>query len=77
MNSRKSVGLRMEPQGTPALTGYCEDFLSRTTRSHLLLRKEEIKPIFEMRIMFESLGKCDFLFLSYKMYVYLKIHVCA
>ena len=25
--------------------------------------------------MFESLGKCDFLFLSYKMYVYLKIHV--
>ena len=32
MYSRKSVGPRMEPQGTPALTGYsCEDFPSRTT----------------------------------------------
>ena len=45
MYSRKSVGPRMEPSGTPALTGYsCEDFPSRTTRSHLLLRKEEIRP---------------------------------
>ena len=27
MYSRKSVGPRMEPRGTPALTGYsCEDF---------------------------------------------------
>ena len=27
MYSRKSVGTRMEPWGTPALTGYsCEDF---------------------------------------------------
>ena len=44
MYSRKSVGPRMEPSGTPALTGYsCEDFLSRTTRSCLLLRKEEIR----------------------------------
>ena len=32
MYSRKSVGLRMEPWRTPALTGYsCEGFLSRTT----------------------------------------------
>ena len=31
MYSRKSVGPRMEPSGTPALTGYfCEDFPSRT-----------------------------------------------
>ena len=45
MYSRKSVGPRMDPWGTPALTGYfCEDFPSRTTRSHLLLRKEEIRP---------------------------------
>ena len=45
MYSRKSVGPRMEPWGTPALTGYsCEDFPSRTTQSHLLLRKEEIRP---------------------------------
>ena len=34
----------MEPQGTPALTGLsCEEFPSRTTRSHLLLRKTEIR----------------------------------
>ena len=45
MYSRKSVGPKMEPWGTPVLTGYfCEDFLSRSTRSCLLLRKEEIKP---------------------------------
>ena len=45
MYSRKSVEPRMEPRGTPALTGYsCEDFPSRTTRSSLLLRKEEIRP---------------------------------
>ena len=45
MYSRKSVGPRMEPWGTPALTGYsCENFPSRTTRSCLLLRKEEIRP---------------------------------
>ena len=45
MHSRKSVGPIMEPWGTPALTGYsCEDFPSRTTRSCLLLRKEEIRP---------------------------------
>ena len=37
MCSRKSVGPRMEPSGTPALTGYyCEDFPSRTTQSRLL-----------------------------------------
>ena len=36
-------GAKMEPWGNPASTGYsCEDFPSRTTQSHLLLRKEEI-----------------------------------
>ena len=45
MYSMKSVGPRIDPSGTPALTGYsCEDFPSRTTRSCLLLRKEEIRP---------------------------------
>ena len=45
MYGRKSVGARMEHQGTAALTGYsCEDFPSRTTRSRLLLKKEEIRP---------------------------------
>ena len=35
----------MEPWGTPTLTGYsCEDFPCRTTKSCLLLRKEEIRP---------------------------------
>ena len=43
MYSRKSVDPRMEPWGTPPLTGYsCEDLPSRTTQSRLLLRKEEI-----------------------------------
>ena len=45
MYGRKSVGPRMEPSGTPALTGYsCQDFPSRTIRSCLLLRKDEIRP---------------------------------
>ena len=45
MYSRKSVGLKMEPWETPALTGYSwEDFPSRTTRSHLLLTGEETRP---------------------------------
>ena len=45
MYSRKSVGQRMKPWGTLALTQYsCEDFPSRTTPSHLLLRKEEVRP---------------------------------
>ena len=45
MYSRKSLGLRMERSGTPALTGYSyENFQSTTTPSHLLLRKEEIRP---------------------------------
>ena len=35
----------MDPSGTLALTGYsCKDFRYRTTRSCLLLRKEEIRP---------------------------------
>ena len=42
MCSRKSRGQSMGPWRTPALTGYCcEDFSSRTTQSHLSLRKEE------------------------------------
>ena len=41
----KSVGPRMGAWRTPELTGYsCEDFPSRTTRSRLLLRKEELRP---------------------------------
>ena len=45
MYSRKSVGSRMESWGTPALTEYsCEDFPYRTTRTCLLLRKDEIRP---------------------------------
>ena len=45
MHSRKSVGPRMEPWGTPELTGYsCEDFPSRNMWICLLLRKEEIRP---------------------------------
>ena len=44
MYSKKSVGPRLEPWGTPALIGYsCEDFPFRTNRSHQLLRKEEIR----------------------------------
>ena len=45
MYSRKIVGPKMEPWRTSALTGYsCEDFQFRTTRIHLLLRKDEIRP---------------------------------
>ena len=45
MYSRKSVGPRMEPWETPALTGFSgEDFPSRTTQSHLLWRKQEVRP---------------------------------
>ena len=45
MNSRKRIGPRMDPWGTPTFTGYSyEDFPSRTTQSRLLLRKEEIRP---------------------------------
>ena len=44
MYSRKSLGPRIKPWGSPALTGYsCEDFSSRTTWSYLLLREEEIR----------------------------------
>ena len=44
MYSRKSVGPGTESWGTPALTGYSFEFFPyRTTRSHLLLRKEEIR----------------------------------
>ena len=43
--SSKSVGSRIEPWGTPALTGYSfEYFPSKTTQSHLLLRKDKIMP---------------------------------
>ena len=44
MYKRKSAEPRMEPRGTPKLTAYpCEYFKSRTNRSRLLKRKEEIK----------------------------------
>ena len=44
MSSAKSVGPRIDPWGTPALTGYsCDHFPCRTRRSYLLLRKEEIR----------------------------------
>ena len=45
MYSRKSLGPRIEPWKTAALTGYsCEDYPPRTIRTRLLLRKEEIRP---------------------------------
>ena len=45
MYSMKIVGPRMEPWGTPVLTGYsCEDSPFRTTQSCLLLKKVEITP---------------------------------
>ena len=45
MYSSKSVGPRIEPWGTPAISAYsCEDFPSRTIQRHLLLIKEEIRP---------------------------------
>ena len=45
MYRRKSVGPRIYPWETSALTGYSrEDFPSRTTRSRFLIRKEEIRP---------------------------------
>ena len=45
MYNRKKVGSKLDPRGTAALTGYsCEDFTSRTIRSHLLLRKDGIRP---------------------------------
>ena len=44
MYSRKSVGPRIKPWRTQAFTGYSwEELPSRTTWSHLLLRKEEIR----------------------------------
>ena len=44
MYCKKSLGPRMDHWGTPALIGYsCEDFPSRTTRSCLLLRIEEVR----------------------------------
>ena len=50
MYSRKSVGPKIKPRGTPALTGYsCKDFPSRTTSSCLLLRKEEIGQISDQK----------------------------
>ena len=56
MYSRESVGPRIEPWGTPALTGYsCDVFLSKTTWSSLLLRKDETwrkERMFHFYIMF-------------------------
>ena len=45
MYTRKSLGPRMEPLGTSALTGhYCKNFLSKTTQSRLLMRKDNTRP---------------------------------
>ena len=58
MYSRKSVGTRMKPLGTPTLTGYsCEDFPSRTTQSGLFLRKEEIGQISDLK--FHKTSVCE------------------
>ena len=43
MYSKNSVGPRMEPWETPELAGHsCKDFPSRTTRSCVFLRKNDI-----------------------------------
>ena len=43
MYHRKNVDSRMELLGSPALTGYyCKDFPCKNTRSHLLLKKDDI-----------------------------------
>ena len=53
MYSTKSVGPRMEPWGTTALTGYSyEDFPFRTTWSRLLIRKDEIRPNTRQKLHF-------------------------
>ena len=48
MYSRKSVGPRMEPLGTPALTGYsCEDFLhTLKKKSSKSSQKKMLETIF-------------------------------
>ena len=43
MCNKKSAGPRMEPWGTPTLTGYsCDDLASRTNQRRLLLREIEL-----------------------------------
>ena len=43
--SRKSTGPRMEPWGTPALTGYsCEHFPYENTQNHKILIKDKMRP---------------------------------
>ena len=45
MYIREIIGPRMKPWEARALTGYsCKYFTSKTTRSCLLLRKDEIRP---------------------------------
>ena len=45
MYKRKSVGPKIGPWGTPALTGYfCNNILPRTTQSYPLLRKDKMRP---------------------------------
>ena len=45
MYIRKSVGPRMDPWGTPALTRYfCEDFPSKTHWKTPITAKKEIRP---------------------------------
>ena len=43
--SRKSAGPKMEPWGTPALTGYfCEHFPYENTQNHKILIKDKMRP---------------------------------
>ena len=37
-------------EGTPAVTGCCKDFPSKTTQSHQLLKKDKITPSTELEI---------------------------
>ena len=43
--SRKSAGPKMEPWGTPVLTGYfCEHFPYENTQNHKILIKDKMRP---------------------------------
>ena len=50
MCSRKKIGARMEPWRSAPLMEYsCENFLSRTTCNHLLLKNEKIRLTWNSR----------------------------
>ena len=59
---RESVGTTMQPWGTLELTGYsCEDFPSRTSQSHLLLRKKK-KYLTQNSIRYKFVKKANIRF---------------